>query len=190
MESIVSSYLSELSRLIDSIEETEVIAIARSLRETCQKGGTVYVCGNGGSASTASHVACDLSKNVATTDHHRLRVLSLSDNLSHFSAIANDLDYSEVFVEQLRNLMTPNDALLAISASGNSPNVVKAATFAKELGATVIAFTGFEGGALRDTAPLGLHVASNEYGPVEDLHLVFNHLLVVILRQMIESSAT
>jgi D-sedoheptulose 7-phosphate isomerase len=183
--SLVSHYLDEVVSLLQSVEQSAVVEVAEVLRRICRSGGTVFVCGNGGSASTASHMACDLSKNVVTTDHGRLRVVSLNDNLAHFSAIANDLDYSEVFVEQLRNLMTDRDALLAISASGNSPNVVKAARFVRDLGAPVVGFTGFNGGELGKLASPVLHVPSDNYGPVEDLHLVFNHLLVVVLRALL-----
>lgn len=180
-----SAYISCLQDLVASIDLKAVDRVASIFLEIRHRNGTVYVCGNGGSASTASHMACDLSKNVNTGTESRLRVISLTDNLAHFSAIANDLDYSEVFVEPLRNLLKPGDAILAISASGNSPNVVKAARFARDGGATVIAFTGFGGGELRTLAHEVLHVSCDEYGPVEDLHLVFNHLLVVALRQRI-----
>lgn len=182
---LVSSYLDHLGGLLSRIDAGRCVAIGRELHRICREGGTVYVCGNGGSASTASHLACDISKNVTTTDRHRLRVISLTDNMAHFSAIANDLDYSEVFAEQMRNILTPRDGVIAISASGNSPNVVKAAEFARKLGCPVIAFTGFSGGRLRGLATSVLHVDSPEYGPVEDLHLVFNHLLVVILRELV-----
>lgn len=177
-------YLSRLQELISVIDLDSVSRVALLFREVSERGGTVYVCGNGGSASTASHIACDLSKNVTSSRERRLRVISLTDNLAYFSAIANDLDYSEVFVEPLRNLLTAKDALLAVSASGNSPNVVEAARYARDAGATVVAFTGFGGGALRGLGHEVLHVSCDEYGPVEDLHLVFNHLLVVSLREV------
>lgn len=182
---IVSNYLGHLGHLLAQVDARQCVAIGGELHRICREGGTVYVCGNGGSASTASHLACDISKNVTTTDCHRLRVISLTDNMAHFSAIANDLDYSEVFAEQMRNILTPRDAVIAISASGNSPNVVKAAEFARNMGCPVIGFTGFSGGRLRELATACLHVDSREYGPVEDLHLVFNHLLVIILRELV-----
>lgn len=184
-----SAYLSCLQNLIADVDLQAVERVASIFMEVSARGGTIYICGNGGSASTASHMACDLSKNVNGGRAERLRIISLTDNLAHFSAIANDLDYSEVFVEPLRNLLTPGDAILAISASGNSPNVVKAAQFAREVGATVIAFTGFGGGELRHLGHEVLHVPCNEYGPVEDLHLVFNHLLVLFLRERIGQAA-
>lgn len=184
-ETATLDYLEQLKALVEAVQPEQIAAVAEKLNSVCLAGGTVFVCGNGGSASTASHMACDLSKNVTTSSSGRLRVVSLTDNLAHFSAIANDLSYDQVFVEQLRNLMSPKDALVAISASGNSPNVVNAAQFAITLGAPVIAMTGFGGGSLREIGSISLHVDCPDYGPVEDLHLVFNHLLVVALRALV-----
>jgi len=184
LEQSIEKYLSDLRNLAEEIDSTIVVAVAKTFHDICEAGGTVFVCGNGGSASTASHMACDLSKNVTDSKHHRLKVVSLTDNMAHFSALANDLDYDQVFVEQLHNLMTPKDALIAISTSGNSANVINAARFARDQGVPVIAMTGFSGGALRDLGTASLHVDCPEYGPVEDMHLVFNHLLVVALRAM------
>ena len=185
VENTIEDYLSALKSGIETVRTSEVISVAETLKQVCQNGGTVWVCGNGGSASTASHMACDLSKNVTDSTHHRLRVVSLTDNMAHFSAIANDLDYDQVFLEQLRNVMTQRDALVAISASGNSQNVINAAEFAIELKTPVIAMTGFSGGKLRDLGTVSLHVDCADYGPVEDLHLIFNHLLVVTLRSLV-----
>jgi D-sedoheptulose 7-phosphate isomerase len=182
-----SDYLSKLQSLIAAVHPDDILPNARILLDVCRTGGTVFVCGNGGSASTASHMAADLSKNVTDSAHNRLRVMSLNDNMAHFSAIANDLDYSQVFVDQLRNLLTPRDALVAISASGNSPNVLNAARFAREQNIPVIALTGFSGGTLRELCTSSLHVDSDDYGLVEDLHLVFNHLLVKMLSVMIHA---
>lgn len=187
-ETEINRYLALLTSTLEAIQPQEVIAVAHTLRQVCQSGGTVWVCGNGGSASTASHMACDLSKNVTNATDRRLRVVSLTDNMAHFSAIANDLDYAQVFVEQLRNVMTPKDALVAISASGNSPNVVNAARFAIEQGVPVVGMTGFSGGDLRTLSSHSLHVNCDDYGPVEDLHLVLNHLLVVSLRLIVSEN--
>ena len=180
-----SDYLIALQKLAAMVSTDEIVSVSKILLGVCRAGGTVFVCGNGGSASTASHMAADLSKNVTDSAHNRLRVISLTDNMAHFSAIANDLDYSQVFVDQLRNLLTPRDALVAISASGNSPNVLNAALFAREHNVPVIALTGFTGGKLRELGTSSLHVESDDYGLVEDLHLVINHLLVKALRLMI-----
>jgi D-sedoheptulose 7-phosphate isomerase len=182
-----SEYLGKLQSLVAAVRPDDILPVARILLDVCRAGGTVFVCGNGGSASTASHMAADLSKNVTDSDHNRLRVMSLTDNMAHFSAIANDLDYSQVFVDQLRNMLTPRDALVAISASGNSPNVLNAARFAREHDVPVIALTGFAGGTLRELGTSSLHVGCEDYGLVEDLHLVFNHLLVTTLRVMIHA---
>ena len=180
-----SEYLINLQKLVANVSPDEVTLVSTRLLSVCRDGGTVFVCGNGGSASTASHMAADLSKNVTDLAHNRLRVISLTDNMAHFSAIANDLDFDQVFVDQLRNLLTPRDALVAISASGNSSNVLNAATFARSLDVPVIALTGFTGGQLREMGTYSLHVDSSDYGLVEDIHMVFNHMLVKTLRVLI-----
>lgn len=180
-----SEYLIALQNLTAMIKADEIVSVAQTLVDVCRNGGTVFVCGNGGSASTASHMAADLSKNVTDKTQNRLRVISLTDNMAHFSAIANDLDYGQVFVDQLRNLLGPGDALVAISASGNSPNVINAALFARSLNSRVITLTGFVGGDLRSLSTDSLHVESNDYGLVEDIHLVFNHLLVKTISEII-----
>jgi D-sedoheptulose 7-phosphate isomerase len=146
---VASDYLTSLHSLVAAVRPDDIFPIARIVLDVCRAGGTVFVCGNGGSASMASHMAADLSKNVTDSARNRLRVMSLNDNMAHFSAIANDLDCGQVFVDQLRNLLTPRDALVAISASGNPPNVLNAARFAREHEAPVIALTGFNGGSLQ-----------------------------------------
>lgn len=185
LRSATGEYLSSLNQLLLEIDAEKCDHIAEVLYQACVDGRSIYVCGNGGSASTASHMACDISKNVSAPGIQRPKVVSLADNLAHFSAIANDLDYSMVFVEQLKNLMRHGDILIAISASGNSPNVVKAAKYARELDCDVITLTGFTGGELRGLSTAAFHVDCTEYGPVEDLHLVFNHIMVVVLREML-----
>lgn len=186
----LSQYLDQLKTVVDDIDPETVFEVAETLYRTYREGGTVFVCGNGGSASTASHMACDLSKNVTPAAQGRPRVVSLTDNMAHFSAIANDISYDDVFLEQLRNLMTGRDALVVISASGNSPNVVKAAEFALKLNAPVVAMTGFSGGKLASLSTFQLHVDCQDYGPVEDVHLVFNHLLVAALRSITARETT
>ncbi|MCD6506786.1 SIS domain-containing protein [Candidatus Poribacteria bacterium] len=145
--------------------------------ESYRKGGTIFVAGNGGSASTASHFACDLGKGTAVEGKPRLRVISMADNLSLLTAWANDVSYEAIFVEQLKNLMRPDDLLIAISASGNSPNVLRAAEYARQLGCKVIGLTGFGGGKLAKLADIAIVVESDKYGPVEDIHLVLDHIM-------------
>jgi D-sedoheptulose 7-phosphate isomerase len=170
-------YFSKISRLL-AAADLEAIACAMELVETAwRENRQIFVIGNGGSASTASHWACDLNKGTARADRPRLKVISLTDNMAHFSAIANDYGYDQVFIEQLRNLIQPHDLLIGISASGNSPNVVHAFDFARRSQAVTLAVVGFTGGKLREIADCVVHFPSDEYGPVEDLQLMLDHLI-------------
>ena len=140
-------------------------------------GRHVYIIGNGGSASTATHFACDLSKATIVEGRARLRVTSLTDNVSLLTAWANDTSYENVFAEQLANLLDRDDVLVAISASGNSPNILAAVQAARARGAVTVALVGFSGGALKTAVDVAVHVPSHEYGVVEDCHLVVEHAI-------------
>ncbi|HZA01798.1 MAG TPA: SIS domain-containing protein, partial [Hyphomicrobiaceae bacterium] len=133
--------------------------------------------GNGGSASTATHFACDLSKATIVQGRARLRVTSLTDNVALLTAWANDTSYENVFAEQLANLLNPGDVVVAISASGNSPNVIAAIKTAAACGATTVGIVGFSGGSLKEAVDAVVHVPSDSYGVVEDCHLVLEHAI-------------
>jgi D-sedoheptulose 7-phosphate isomerase len=184
---IAQNYVAELRGVLAELDLDAVAAAAAVLLDAYENGRTVFICGNGGSASTASHMAADLGKNTVAAGKPRLRVISLNDNMAWFSALANDLGYDGVFVEQIENLLQPGDVLIAISASGNSPNVVRAAEFAKAHGGRVLALVGFQGGRLRELAHQVVHLKCDDYGPVEDGHLVLNHIFTETLRQRIRS---
>jgi D-sedoheptulose 7-phosphate isomerase len=142
----------------------------------------VFTLGNGGSASTASHIAADLAKNTIGAHMRRFRITSLNDNTAILTALANDLGYENVFSEQLQNLVRPGDLLIAVSASGNSPNVVKAIRYAQAQCAEVVGILGFDGGQAAKLADLAIIVPSCHYGVVEDVHLIINHILVDYFR--------
>jgi D-sedoheptulose 7-phosphate isomerase len=185
---IAQDYVSRLRDLLAELDLDAVAAATAVLLDAYENGHTVFICGNGGSASTASHMAADLGKNTVAAGRPRLRVLSLNDNMAWFSAVANDLGYENVFVEQMGNLLQPRDVLIVLSASGNSPNVVQAAEFAKAHGGRILALVGFQGGRLRELADVAIHVKCDAYGPVEDVHLVLNHIFTEALRQRIRSA--
>jgi D-sedoheptulose 7-phosphate isomerase len=145
-------------------------------------GRHVYILGNGGSASTASHFACDLSKATICGNGPRLRVTSLTDNIALLTAWANDTSYERVFAEQLLSLAAPGDVVVIISASGDSPNVLAAARAARELGATTVALVGFGGGVLKQVVDVAIHVKSYDYGVVEDCQLVLEHAITASVR--------
>ena len=152
--------------------------------ETAEKNGKqVFVMGNGGSAATASHIATDWSKTAERKGRRLMRCMSLNDNVPFMTAIANDLGYDEVFVRQLENLLDRDDVVVIISGSGNSPNVLKAARFAKKKGAVTIGMTGFSGGKLRKLVDVCLHINSDQYGVIEDLHMAAGSILAFYLKQ-------
>jgi D-sedoheptulose 7-phosphate isomerase len=166
-----------------SVDLSQVEEVVRTLRGARERGSSVYVVGNGGSAATASHFATDLGKATKRPGGQPLRVTSLTDNMPWLSALANDDGYEHVFTGQLENLLRDGDVLVAISVSGNSPNVVRAVELARQRRATTVAFVGFDGGRLLSTADLCIHVASQPglYGPVEDAHLAIHHLITTCL---------
>lgn len=137
---------------------------------------TVFICGNGGSAGTSNHMVNDLGKGTVVEGKQRLKVFGLADNISTITAYANDCGYESIFVEQLKSQWERGSVLIAISASGNSENVVRAAEFAKKNFGTVIGLVGFEGGRLKELSDVAIHFASKNYGSVEDAQLMFGHL--------------
>lgn len=149
---------------------------------------SVYVFGNGGSAALASHVACDLGKGTAVNGNRRFRVLALTDNVPLMTAWANDAAYEDVFAEQLASLVRKDDVVLAISGSGNSPNVLKALNVAKETGAFTIGLTGFQGGRMKALCDLCVIVPSDSMQIIEDVHVCVNHAIFSAIRtRMCES---
>lgn len=157
--------------------------IARIVEKAEKNGHQIFIVGNGGSAATASHIATDWAKTAERKGKPLLRSMSLTDNVPLMSAIANDLGYDEVFVRQLKNCLGRNDVVVIISGSGNSPNVVKAAKFAKRCGAVTIGMTGFSGGRLRKLVDVCLHVDSDQYGVIEDIHMAVGSILAFYLKQ-------
>lgn len=163
---------------LDAIEK-----IANAIETAEKDGKQVFVMGNGGSAATASHLATDWSKTAERKGKRLLRCLSLNDNVPFMTAIANDLGYDEVFVRQLENLLNRDDVVVIISGSGNSPNVLKAAKFAKKKGAVTVGMTGFTGGKLRKLTDICLHIESDQYGVIEDMHMAAGSILAFYLKQ-------
>lgn len=168
--------LHSVSRNLDPSQFGKMVDIlAKAYREDRQ----VFIAGNGGSAGTANHFACDFSKNaVQEAGKRRFRLLSLSDNIEKITALANDIAYEEVFAFQLENLWREGDVLIVVSASGNSPNIVRACEFARARQAPIIGLVGFDGGKVRDLADALMLVPLRSYEQVEDVHLIILHMLV------------
>jgi D-sedoheptulose 7-phosphate isomerase len=178
MEAHVDSYIEQLGATVAALPRDQLAAMGEMLYRAYRNENQVFTAGNGGSASTASHMAADLGKNTIGPHMQRFRVVSLTDNAAIVTALANDIGYASIFSEQLMNLIQPGDLLVVISASGNSPNILEAMRYAREQCAEVMAVLGFDGGAAASLADLAIVVPINHYGIVEDVHLIINHILV------------
>jgi D-sedoheptulose 7-phosphate isomerase len=179
----IDDYLDKLHIAVNALPRDLITELGELLLRAYRDGKQVFTLGNGGSASTASHMAADLAKNTIDQNMRRFRILSLNDNASLLTALANDLGYENVFSEQLKNLIRAGDVLIVISASGNSPNVLNAIRYAQERSAQVAAILGFDGGQSAKLADLAIVVRSEHYGIVEDLHLAINHIMVDYFRE-------
>lgn len=172
-------YCNYIRQLLGRLDGNVIAAFVEELELARRHQRTVFFIGNGGSAATASHFANDLVKATRVDGRSGFRAVSLTDNIQLLTALANDHGYETVFTGQMRDLFKGGDLLVAISASGNSPNVVAAVKLAKDRGGRTVGLVGFDGGALRDLCDLVVHVRSEkgEYGPVEDIHLILEHLI-------------
>jgi D-sedoheptulose 7-phosphate isomerase len=176
---LVSEYIGQLQQVLDDLPLEPLAAIIERLKEARRCGQRVYVFGNGGSAATATHMACDFSKNTVRDDRPRFQAVSLTDNMSVITAYANDDGYENIFAEPVMSLGRAGDVALAISGSGNSPNVLKGVQAARALGMTTIGLTGMGGGKLKEQVDICLIVPSNRIEQVEDLHLIIDHLVTI-----------
>jgi D-sedoheptulose 7-phosphate isomerase len=182
---LIDSYLDELEVVVRNISRNQVRAVVDVLFEAWHSRRTVFLIGNGGSAATASHMMNDLNKYTVVGNLPRFRSIALTDNVPLMTAVGNDMSYADVFIEPLKNLLQPQDILIAISASGNSPNVVKAVEYAKQSGATVIGLCGSPGGMLARLADVAVTIPSNRIGQQEDGHMILDHVISAALRERI-----
>ena len=173
----IQKYILHLQGVLDRLKLEDVRQSIDVIMNAYHTDKQVFVIGNGGSASTASHIACDLGKGTSVEGKPRFRVISLTDNVATITAWSNDVAYEDVFIEQLKNLVNAGDVVIGISASGNSENVIRAMQHASEIGCQTIGWSGFGGGKLATICDVNVVVDSNQYGPVEDVHLIMNHIL-------------
>jgi D-sedoheptulose 7-phosphate isomerase len=167
------------AKLLNALETVDTNAVARGieiLTEARDANRHIFVCGNGGSASTASHFVCDMVKGASYNRDARFRIMALTDSLPTITAYSNDVGYNCVFAEQLKNFAQPKDVLIAISGSGNSPNVLCAMEYANSIGCETIALTGRDGGKLGPMAKLQIRVAEPHMGRIEDAHMIVCHM--------------
>jgi len=181
----IREYISSLQETIDRLPIDLIEEVVDILHDARVSGNKIFIMGNGGSASTASHFVCDLAKNTRKDGWPHFKVIGLSDNMAIFSAYANDEGYENVFAQQLDNLIQSGDIVIGISASGNSSNVLNAMGVAKEYNTTTIGFTGFDGGELGKIVDLHIHIPNNNYGQIEDIHLMLEHMAVNALQDRV-----
>jgi D-sedoheptulose 7-phosphate isomerase len=183
-------YLAYVGEILNGIAPEPISAFAQALLGARERGSRIFFIGNGGSAATAGHFANDIAIGCRTWEKP-FRAISLVDNSAVLTALANDYGYEEVFSRQLRSQMVARDVVVAISASGNSPNILRAIEYANENDAVTVGITGFDGGSLREIAQIAVHVRTGpgEYGPAEDAHMVIDHLLNAFLLQACASEA-
>lgn len=172
-----NQYKAALLDVIDHIDTTRVDQAIQWFEEARNNDRHIFVCGNGGSASTASHFACDIVKGASFGRDHRFRLMALTDSLPTITAYSNDVSYDCVFVEQLKNFAQAKDLVMCISGSGNSPNVLRALEYANSIGCKTIALTGRDGGKLGPMAQLNIQVAAPHMGRIEDAHMIICHMI-------------
>ncbi len=181
-------YLSQVREVLEDVKHSEIEAVLNVFEQAYANDRTVFVCGNGGSASTASHWVCDFSKGANAIGKKRLRMICLNDNMPMLTAYGNDLNYDSVFSEPVKTYVRAKDVVVLLTASGNSPNMLFAAKAARDVGAIIVGLIGFGGGKLSSLVDYQITVSSREYGPVEDLHLILNHIISLYMRKLIAAS--
>lgn len=179
VNNFIDLYKTKLIKSIDSIDNNVLQRIIHILDETQQKNSRIYVLGNGGSSATASHMVNDLGVGLKRRGIRNFNITSLADNTPVCTAIANDIGYDNIFYMQLKDVLEKDDILIAISCSGNSPNIIKTVEYAKNIGSIVIGLTGFDGGRLKQLSDINFHVDADigDYGLVEDLHMILDHII-------------
>jgi len=179
----ISNYINKLTKTLDSLDIYAINSALNMIYEAYSRNANIYIFGNGGSAATASHFVCDFNKGVCEKLDRKFNFICLNDNIPILMAIANDIGYESVFVKQLENRVQATDLVIAISGSGNSENVINAVKYAKSQGCAIIGLTGFDGGLLRELSDCSLHVAIDDMQITEDIHMVFDHLMMKVLSQ-------
>ena len=183
---MVERYLGEMEHALRTLSRDDVRRVVGALFDAWRWDKCVWIIGNGGSAANASHMMNDLCKCTLVEGQPRFRALALTDNVPLITAIANDVEYAEIFVEQLRTHLKKGDVLIALSGSGNSSNIVRAVEYAKEAGALTIGLCGQSGGKLAETADLSVLVPAARIGQQEDGHLILGHAIALAVRERIE----
>lgn len=180
----IAQYIEMEKFVLDSLVKDNINEVMNVLEDARLTGKKIFICGNGGSASTASHLECDFNKGISYDQEKKYDIECLTDNVPMMMAIANDIGYDDIFVVPLKNKLKKGNILIGISGSGNSENVIRAFEYANSLGVDTIAFTGYSGGKLKEMAKYNIHVEIDNMQIVEDIHLVLNHMMMFILSGM------
>ena len=172
-----AQYKTEVLKAIETVNLEKVNLAIQWFQDARAHDRQIFVCGNGGSASTASHFVCDMVKGASYNRKQRFRIMALTDQTSTLTAYANDVSYDCVFVEQLRNFARPGDLVMCLSGSGNSPNVIRAVEYGNSIGCKTLALTGRDGGKLGPLAQLNIQIAAPHMGRIEDAHMIVCHMI-------------
>ena len=181
MKKFINNYFETLKTTIDRLDRQEIIRFIEILLEARENEKNIFIMGNGGSASTASHFCCDFNKVASHGFEKRFKFICLNANIPTMLAYANDISYDDIFVEQLKNLYKPGDIVIGISGSGNSKNVLKAVEYANLNDGITVGLTGYNGGRLKQTAKYSVNMNIDDMQITEDLHMVLDHMIVSII---------
>jgi len=187
LKEAIDNYFLLLKQTIDNLDRAEIESLIELLLSTRKNGNNIYIMGNGGSASTASHFTCDFNKGLSYKKDIRFKMICLNDNIATMLAYSNDLGYENVFVEQLKNFLKKDDVVIGISGSGNSKNILNAIEYANHLGAKTVGLTGFDGGKLKNIVDVSIHADVNNMQVTEDVHMSICHMLFSVMSPMLEA---
>ena len=179
----INTYINTEIELLKDMDRDKVAQVLEAMLDAYEKEAQIYVFGNGGSASTASHMANDFNKGISEYTERKFHVCCLNDNMATVLAVANDIGYRDIFSFQLKNKVKKGDVVIGISGSGNSDNVIDALEYAKQQGAVTIGWVGFDGGKVSQIADITFHVPLNNMQIVEDFHLILNHMMMWVIMQ-------
>jgi D-sedoheptulose 7-phosphate isomerase len=177
----IKKYLQLLEKKLSALNIPQINQAVNIIKAAYDNGNTVFTMGNGGSGTTASHIACDFNKGASANLARKFKVMCLNDNVPSLSAIANDISYDAIFKEQLKNFLRPGDVVIGISVSGNSKNIIRAIEYANRNGAVTIGFCGFDGGKLKKTAKYSIHIKVDDMKVTEDIHSIISHIMMEML---------
>ncbi|MHB1376105.1 MAG: D-sedoheptulose-7-phosphate isomerase [Candidatus Humimicrobiaceae bacterium] len=187
MKEFIHDYINSINIIMAGLDIEKISEVIVKIGEAHKNKKRIFVIGNGGSAATTNHFVCDLGKNAIKDDENRFQIISLSNSVSCITAYGNDVGYESIFAEQLKNLMQMEDIIICISASGNSPNIIKAVEYAKKKNGIIISLTGFKGGRLKEISDFNVNVPSDSYEKIEDAHLIITHIIVYWFKMNLNS---